>query len=623
METSVIIRTYNEERHLPALLGALARQRYRNFETLVVDSGSLDRTREIALGAGCRLVRINSHDFTFGFSLNKGVGAAGGRFAAIVSAHTLPCDEDWLERIVAPLRDPGVAMCYGRQLGVASSKFSENEDFRRTFGSQRQELHPPDFFANNANSAIRRDLWDQYPFDEALSGLEDIDWAKHWMERGLKVVYEPEAALYHIHEETWRQVRRRYYREVVAARRIGIVSTADVWKELRAELRRSFGDLWRAFRPGDNPTSGRLNLLQRLAEIGLFRFNKLYATYKGLAEDHPMETEAERYDLLFERSNRAVVLHGPRQMSLEETALPPLKPGDVLIRVAHVGPDPADWSLISGSSSPHYPAVPGRNFSGRIAAVGVNVASLVEDDPVIVESPPGCGRCEPCHQGVTFACMERHDAEWDGMGGCARYAVVPSRFVCRLPEGVPLDAAVLARPLAAAIKGVRRASGVTEPHLPWAVVGNDVTAFLLAAVMRLRGHSVSFFGGEIIHHEWLASHGVHNADDPKSAGIFALVAVSAATPAHAISAVRLGTPRAAILLVNPLAGGASLAPLVSSDRVVVSSSGADRDDLTEALRLLPVLNVGPLLPMRRPLDDAAEVWGRSRDSLSEIVFDVA
>ena len=67
-ETSIIIRAFNEEKHLPSLLRALSEQRYRDFEVVVVDSGSFDRTREIAQQYADRLVRIRSDDFTFGYS---------------------------------------------------------------------------------------------------------------------------------------------------------------------------------------------------------------------------------------------------------------------------------------------------------------------------------------------------------------------------------------------------------------------------------------------------------------------------------------------------------------------------------------------------------------------------
>jgi glycosyltransferase involved in cell wall biosynthesis len=157
-ETSVIIRTFNEEKFLPDLLAAIERQAYRDHETLVVDSGSMDRTREIAAQKADKLLAIESRDFTFGHSLNAGIQPTSGKYIVIASAHTLPFDEHWLGNLIKPLHDDTTAMVYGRQLGGRSSNFSEAQDMRRTFGLQRRVLHPPRFFANNANSAVCKDL---------------------------------------------------------------------------------------------------------------------------------------------------------------------------------------------------------------------------------------------------------------------------------------------------------------------------------------------------------------------------------------------------------------------------------------------------------------------------------
>jgi glycosyltransferase involved in cell wall biosynthesis len=135
-ETSIVIRAFNEERWLPEVFEALARQRYRNFEVLVVDSGSIDRTREIAAANGARIVRLRSEDFTFGHSLNVGIRESKGSFIAIISAHAIPADENWLERLVAPLRRDEVAMVYGGQRGHQISKFSEARDFERIFTTE-------------------------------------------------------------------------------------------------------------------------------------------------------------------------------------------------------------------------------------------------------------------------------------------------------------------------------------------------------------------------------------------------------------------------------------------------------------------------------------------------------
>ena len=161
-----------------ALFDAFDRQTDRDFEVLLIDSGSFDNSREIAGRRGARILRIPKHDFTFGYSLNVGIEAGEGSFMAIVSAHAIPTDEHWLARLTAPLEDENVAMTYGRQVGVASSKFSEAEDFDRVFGPRARTEKPGDFRVNNANSAIRKADWQTYPFNEELTGLEDIAYAR-------------------------------------------------------------------------------------------------------------------------------------------------------------------------------------------------------------------------------------------------------------------------------------------------------------------------------------------------------------------------------------------------------------------------------------------------------------
>ena len=204
-ETSIVIRAFNEERWLPELLAAIERQTYRDFEVLLVDSGSLDRTREIAAAHGARIIRLRSEDFTFGHSLNLGIQEARGTFVVIVSAHAIPTDERWLERLITPLRQPEHAMVFGGQRGHAVSKFSESRDFERVFPSKSLVMDDDHVFVNNANSAIRRDLWDQHRFDEGLPGLEDAEWAKYWIPLGKKVLYEPAACINHVHTESWAQ----------------------------------------------------------------------------------------------------------------------------------------------------------------------------------------------------------------------------------------------------------------------------------------------------------------------------------------------------------------------------------------------------------------------------------
>lgn len=221
MLISVVIRTLNEARHLPALLGAIATQSLggHTCEVVLVDSGSTDGTLDIARSHGCRIVTIRKEDFSFGRSLNVGCAAAAGEALVFVSGHCIPVGRDWLARLVAPLGTGRIAYSYGGQVGDASTHFSEHQIFAKYF-PPRSQVPQQGFFCNNANAALLRSVWLAHPFDEELTGLEDMHLAKRLVAQGHAVAYVADAAVYHLHDETWRQVKRRFEREAIALRHI-------------------------------------------------------------------------------------------------------------------------------------------------------------------------------------------------------------------------------------------------------------------------------------------------------------------------------------------------------------------------------------------------------------------
>lgn len=221
MHISVVIRTLNEARHLPALLSSIAQQVLgeHGCEVVLVDSGSTDGTLQIAEQHGCRIVHIRKEDFSFGRSLNLGCLAATGDALVFVSGHCVPCDTRWLAKLVAPLGTDGIALSYGGQVGDERTHFSERQIFAKYFPAQ-SKLPQEGFYCNNANSALLRQEWESLRFDEDLTGLEDMYLAKELVQRGRKIAYVADARVYHLHDETWRQVKRRFEREAIALQRI-------------------------------------------------------------------------------------------------------------------------------------------------------------------------------------------------------------------------------------------------------------------------------------------------------------------------------------------------------------------------------------------------------------------
>ena len=195
---SVVIRTRNEEKWLGRCLQALHYQGISDLEIIVVDSGSTDQTIPVAKHHDCRLVELKENHFTYGRALNLGIQAARGEYVAILSAHCIPLNDQWAQRLMMNLAQGEVAACYGRQEPLPDSNIFDKRDLWMTFGLDRR-VQVKDYFFHNANSMIKRDIWEKFPFDETLSGVEDRAWARQVIEYGYKIVYEPEASVHHYH----------------------------------------------------------------------------------------------------------------------------------------------------------------------------------------------------------------------------------------------------------------------------------------------------------------------------------------------------------------------------------------------------------------------------------------
>ncbi len=269
---SVVIRAYNEEKHIGRLLTGIAKQTIEDVEIILVDSGSTDATVAIASRYPVKVVEITPEEFTFGRSLNTGIRAAKGEFIVITSAHCYPVYPDWLEQLLAPFSDDEVAVSYGKQRGGATNHYSEQQFFRKYFPdtSQPRQGHP---YSHNANAAIRRALWEQHPYNENLTGLEDLAWSSWASQQGHAISYVAEAEVIHLHDEQPATVYNRYRREAIAMKQILPQSQFALWNFVRLWLGSIFSDMLQARREGV--------LDQQWWGILWFRLYQYWGTYRG------------------------------------------------------------------------------------------------------------------------------------------------------------------------------------------------------------------------------------------------------------------------------------------------------------------------------------------------------
>jgi rhamnosyltransferase len=274
MKVSIVIRTLNEGKYLGELLKSVESQEIGTWicEVIVVDSGSTDDTLSIAQKHDCKIVHITKEEFSFGRSLNIGCKGATGEALIIISGHCVPTNNKWIYNLCKPLEDGHAEYTYGRQIGGPESYYSECRIFEKYY-PQKSIVPQLGFYCNNANSAILKSAWQQYFFDEDLTGLEDMELSQRLVEDGGKVAYIAEACVYHYHNETWAQVKRRFERESIALQKIMPQVHINLLDVLRYTISSILMDWYSAI------LSGKFS--KCFIEIIKYRFFQYWGSYVG------------------------------------------------------------------------------------------------------------------------------------------------------------------------------------------------------------------------------------------------------------------------------------------------------------------------------------------------------
>jgi O-antigen biosynthesis protein len=222
---SAVIPVKDGERYLEELLEALAREGVD--ETLVIDSGSRDRSREIARAAGVQLLEIAPEQFAHGRTRNLGAERTSGELICFLTQDATPCP-GWLDayRDAFTLAEH-VGAAYGPHLPRADTSpmiARELTEFFAGFQSGPRNangnaLQPPVIqrlgdpsFISNVNACYARACWEEIHFrDVAYS--EDQAFGTDMLAADWVKVYHPRAAVLHAHDYSTVEFMRRYFDE--------------------------------------------------------------------------------------------------------------------------------------------------------------------------------------------------------------------------------------------------------------------------------------------------------------------------------------------------------------------------------------------------------------------------
>src|SRR5581483_3146453 len=107
---SILILSKNEEANIAACLDAVYSQKPAvPYEVIVVDSGSTDRTVEIASRYPVRLEQIPPEEFHHARTRNHAASIAGGDILVYLAADACPASAGWLNSLVSNFDNKSVA----------------------------------------------------------------------------------------------------------------------------------------------------------------------------------------------------------------------------------------------------------------------------------------------------------------------------------------------------------------------------------------------------------------------------------------------------------------------------------------------------------------------------------
>lgn len=177
---SVIVLTFNSENFVARCLSSLVEQTYKNFEVLIVDGGSLDRTREITRLFESRLsIRwLSAPDTSMGEARNVGIRAAAGEFLAYCDSDDLFRPKKLEANVKVMLANPECDVVYGPAAHFRTQSPDREYLSRKQFtGSGILAAQFVRAQTININSIlVRRQLGRDVFFPEGSEGKYGEDW---------------------------------------------------------------------------------------------------------------------------------------------------------------------------------------------------------------------------------------------------------------------------------------------------------------------------------------------------------------------------------------------------------------------------------------------------------------
>lgn len=184
---------------------------------------------------------------------------------------------------------------------------------------------------------------------------------------------------------------------------------------------------------------------------------------------------------------KAAVLHGRREVRVEEIPTPRPGPGEALVRVQMTGVCGSDVPRVLSDGAHFYPLVLGHETAGEVVAVGPGADAGLVGRRVAVAPLLPCHRCPRCTSGNYAQCPDYSFIGSRVNGGLAEFLVAPVANLTGLADQVSFRDAAFFEPSTVALHGVRQAG--YHPGEDVVILGAGTIGLLTAQWARILGAS--------------------------------------------------------------------------------------------------------------------------------------
>lgn len=218
---SIIIPTLNAGTQFASLLDHLEKQTIRPTQIIIADSGSTDKTLQIAAAKNCKIISIHPSEFDHGTTRNQAASEVVTEYLLFLTQDVLPIDDFLIDKLIHPMRaDENIALSYGRQIPFPNA--SPLEQFLRQFNYPKLSVRKTrsdiptkgtrTFFCSNSCMAIRNSVFRKLGgFKNNVITNEDMLFAATAILKGYSAHYSADAKVYHSHRDSLWKTWKRYY----------------------------------------------------------------------------------------------------------------------------------------------------------------------------------------------------------------------------------------------------------------------------------------------------------------------------------------------------------------------------------------------------------------------------